>query len=406
MEHVDRLKKKRRTTRGLVTKQINRIEECLTNEDSDVRRLKQYQTDLSEKLVNLKELDEQILEGLLDNDEDDEVRDKEAEEAQEIKDRVLYCLSGIEQALLQIEREETGEKISRNGSKDGINSEDARGSQSRKMKIKLPKLEIKKFSGKVQEWSEFWDSFKSAIDSDPDLANIDKFKYLRSFLEETPRRVIAGLSLTEANYSSAVAILKERYAKPSVIKRAHINDLVNIQPVFNEKSQVRLRNFYDDVETHFRGLQALGVDQETYSSIVVPVLMDKLPDSVRINMIRFGDSNHLEWDLEQMLDALGKEIEIRESHGSIFKSPSNLAHMQKTGTSVRTEQPKERITTASALFVKDVTERCVFCSSAEHKTEQCSQVVGAEERKRVLMKFARCFICLRKGHKSFKCQRV
>ena len=101
---------------------------------------------------------------------------------------------------------------------------------------------------------------------------------------------------------------------------------------------MRLRNFYDDVETHFRGLQALGVDQETYSSIIVPVLMDKLPDSVRINMIRFGDSNHLEWDLEQMLDALGKEIEIRESHGSIFKSPSNLAHMQKTGTSVRTEQ--------------------------------------------------------------------
>ena len=405
MEHVDRLKKKRRTTRGLVTKQINRIKECLTNEDSDVRRLKQYQTDLSEKLVNLKELDEQILEGLLDNDEDDEVRDKEAEEAQEIKDRVLYCLSGIEQALLQIEREKTGEKISRNGSKDGINSEDARGSQSRKMKVKLPKLEIKKFSGKVQEWSEFWDSFKSAIDSDPDLANIDKFKYLRSFLEETPRRVIAGLSLTEANYSSAVAILKERYAKPSVIKRAHINDLVNIQPVFNEKSQVRLRNFYDDVETHFRGLQALGVDQETYSSILVPVLMDKLPDSVQINMIRFGDSNHLEWDLEEMLDALGKEIEIRESHVSIFKSPSNLAHMQKTGTSVRTEQPKERITTASALFVKDGTERCVFCSSAEHKTEQCSQVIGAEERKRVLMKFARCFSCLNKGHKSFKCKR-
>ena len=160
---------------------------------------------------------------------------KKPKKPKKLKTRVLYCLSGIEQALLQIEREKTSEKISRNGSKDGINSEDAMGSQSRKMKVKLPKLEIKKFSGKVQVWCEFWDSFKSAIDSDPDLANINKFKYLRSFLEKTPRRVIAGLSLREANYSSAVTILKERYAKPSVIKRAHINDLVNIQPVFNEK---------------------------------------------------------------------------------------------------------------------------------------------------------------------------
>ena len=297
MEQVDRLKKKRRTTRGIVSKQIKWIEEFLGTKENDVRRLKQYQTDLNDKLGNLKELDEQILEGLLDNNVDDEGREKEAEEAQEVRDKVLYCLSGVEQALLEIERKGKNGKSAQNG----INS---MASQSREIKAKLPKLEIKKFSGKVQDWSEFWDSFKSAIDNDPDLANIDKFKYLSSFLEEMPRRVIAGLSLTEANYSSAVEILKERYAKPTVIKRAHINELVNMQPVFNERSQVRLNNFYDDVETHFRGLKALDVDQDTYSSIVVPVLMDKLPESIRLNMIRFGEGDHLEWDLEEMLEAL------------------------------------------------------------------------------------------------------
>ena len=400
MEHIDRLKKKRRTTRGIVSKQIKRIEEFLGTKENDVRRLKQYQTDLNDKLGNLKEVDEQILEGLLDNNVDDDGREKEAEEAQEVRDKVLYCLSGVEQALLEIERK--GKNVK--SAQKGINS---MASQSREIKVKLPKLEIKKFSGKVQDWSEFWDSFKSAIDNDPDLANIDKFKYLRSFLEELPRRVIAGLSLTEANYSSAVEILKERYAKPTVIKRAHINELVNMQPVFNERSQVRLKNFYDDVETHFRGLKALDVDQDTYSSIVVPVLMDKLPESIRLNMIRFGEGDHLEWDLEEMLEALKKEIDIRESHMSIFKVQNNPSHLQKPGTSSRTfsEQQKERIATASALFVKDGTERCVFCSSGEHKTDQCSYVVRPEERKKVLMKFARCFICLNKGHKSFNCQK-
>ena len=37
-------------------------------------------------------------------------------------------------------------------------------SSTPKPTAKLPKLEVKKFSGKIQEWQEFWDSFESAID--------------------------------------------------------------------------------------------------------------------------------------------------------------------------------------------------------------------------------------------------
>ena len=79
-----------------------------------------------------------------------------------------------------------------------------------------------------------------------------------------------------------------------------------MQALLKERSQVRLRKFYDDVKTHFLGLEALDVDQDTYSSIVVPVLMDKLPESIRPNTIRFGEGNHLEWDIEEMLESLKK----------------------------------------------------------------------------------------------------
>lgn len=33
------------------------------------------------------------------------------------------------------------------------------------VKVELPKLEVQKFSGKLEEWQEFWDSFESAIHS-------------------------------------------------------------------------------------------------------------------------------------------------------------------------------------------------------------------------------------------------
>ena len=47
-------------------------------------------------------------------------------------------------------------------------------------KVKLPKLELRKFNGKVEDWPDFWDSFYSAIHNDDQLAEVDKFKYLRS----------------------------------------------------------------------------------------------------------------------------------------------------------------------------------------------------------------------------------
>ena len=82
-----------------------------------------------------------------------------------------------------------------------------------KKTAKLPKLEVKKFSGRIQEWQKFWDSFESAIDKNESLAAVDKFAYLRSLVVETGRSTIAGFSLTSANYTAAVEVLKKRYGE-------------------------------------------------------------------------------------------------------------------------------------------------------------------------------------------------
>eukprot|EP00794_Sanderia_malayensis_P017908 gene17908-biopygen12896 len=140
-------------------------------------------------------------------------------------------------------------------------------------RVKLPKLELKKFGGKIAEWPEFWDGFRSAIHEDSQLAKVDKFKYLKSFLEEPARSVVSGFPLTDADYDSALELLKGRYAKPSVIKRANINDLINLAPVYNEKSVQRLRHLHDQIETRFRAMEAQRVNKESYSSVVVPILL-------------------------------------------------------------------------------------------------------------------------------------
>ena len=94
------------------------------------------------------------------------------------------------------------------------------------------------------------------------------------------------------------------------IKRAHINDM-NLPAVFNERNSVRLRHLYDDIEVHFRSLEALGADKDSYSSVVVPVVMEKIPEPIRISMIRDG-RDYLDWNLQDLLKALAKEVDIRE----------------------------------------------------------------------------------------------
>ena len=37
--------------------------------------------------------------------------------------------------------------------------------------VKIPKLEVRKFDGKLGEWQKFWDSFQSAIDENDSLSD-------------------------------------------------------------------------------------------------------------------------------------------------------------------------------------------------------------------------------------------
>ena len=98
-------------------------------------------------------------------------------------------------------------------------------------RVKLPRLEVRKFSGKLEEWQEFWDSFESAIHSNDSLSKVDKFSYLRGLLLEPARSAIAGFALTSANYEAVVQLLKKRFGKKTAIQRSLVNELLNTRPV-------------------------------------------------------------------------------------------------------------------------------------------------------------------------------
>ena len=112
---------------------------------------------------------------------------------------------------------------------------------SKPVKVKLPKLVIKKFNGSILEWQSFWDQFSSAIDQKYCVSDIDKFNCLNSFLCDSVSATIHCLSLTLENYTQVTDMLNERYANPQIFISAHMQKFVSLPFVKNQHDVAGLR---------------------------------------------------------------------------------------------------------------------------------------------------------------------
>ena len=166
--------------------------------------------------------------------------------------------------------------------------------------MNLLRLRLKRFAGKVNDWQEFCGGFNNAIHEDTELANVDKVKNLKSFVKEPASKVIAGIPLTDTNCNITVDLLQKRYGRASILIRAPMNGQVNLQPVFNKKSKGRFRQLHNQIETQFRGMEALKVNKKSYSSVVVLVLMDKVPEIITQNMLCIS-KDQIEWTVDQTI---------------------------------------------------------------------------------------------------------
>ena len=174
-------------------------------------------------------------------------------------------------------------------------------------RVKLPKLVLKKFNGDLTKWATFWGSFESSVHNNSSLSDVDKFNYLNAQLEGRASEAVAGLKLTSANYSEAIAILKKRFGNKLLTITRHMDVLLNIDAVTSQHNLKGLRHLYDSVETQVRGLRALGVPSESYGSLLTSVLMNKLPQELRLIVSREITDGEL--NLDALMRVTEREIE-------------------------------------------------------------------------------------------------
>ena len=117
--------------------------------------------------------------------------------------------------------------------------------------------------------------------------------FLRCLLLGSAKSAVGGFALTTANYELAIELVKKRYGKKVVIQRALISKLLNPCPVFDKSDQPRLCSHFDFAEMKCRALQALGVEEWSYSEVVMPRLLEKIPNPIRLTITQ--GKKFLEW---------------------------------------------------------------------------------------------------------------
>ncbi|XP_055910598.1 uncharacterized protein LOC129944962 [Eupeodes corollae] len=109
--------------------------------------------------------------------------------------------------------------------------------------IKLKKLQPKKFSGEFKDWVPFWEQYRVLVHANPSLSTIDKFNYLETVLTGKAAETLAGLTPSEANYVTAITLLKEEYGNNEKIIDFTMQRLLSIQPVNSKTDAVGLRRY-------------------------------------------------------------------------------------------------------------------------------------------------------------------
>ena len=147
------------------------------------------------------------------------------------------------------------------------------------------------------------------------LSKVQKFTYLLSLLEGTASDTVSGFTLTDSNYDAAVDLLHERYSNKQLIINNHMEQLVQLPQITHEEHIKKLRNLLTDVETHVRSLNSLGISTFRFGNFLVPLILNKLPQKLRVDIGL--------WQLDDLLKAFKEELTVRETarvDPELFKS--------------------------------------------------------------------------------------
>ncbi|UYV63339.1 hypothetical protein LAZ67_2003785 [Cordylochernes scorpioides] len=288
-----------------------------------------------------------------------------------------------------------------------------------KRNIRLPKVELPKFKGNLEDWLSWWGQF-SKINDDETLGDVDKFHYLLQAVVEGSRaqRLVCSYPITEDNYPKVVQALKDRFGDKNLLIEHYIRRLLKLVVSNARKENLPLDEIYDDLTAHLKNLESLGVNTEMAGVFLYPLVESSLPlDIIQVWQrnpavgygikevgAENGDKSDASGRLQALMDFLRDEVKGAERMAFAKENFEGNSSMRATGSQLKT--PRKTPPTVSSLFGSAFKRKCIFCQRDNHLSSGCfvaSRLTPSERDQRI--KEARvCFKCLKGNHLKRECR--
>ena len=84
-----------------------------------------------------------------------------------------------------------------------------------------------------------------------------------------------------------------------------MEEILKLQPCLTDRSS-SLRFLYNKLSVHVQGLSSLGALSQEYGSLLILIIMSKLPNEIRLEIA--GKSTDVVWKINELLDTIKGEV--------------------------------------------------------------------------------------------------
>lgn len=251
----------------------------------------------------------------------------------------------------------------------------------------LPKIAIKTFTGKLEDWVGFKELFDSLIHR-RSISNVEKLHYLLSSVQGAAYDLVKGFPLSEDNYINAYETLCKHYDKKRQIAIVYYEKLLNCEPVKNKTDLDRVfRTFSENLNI----LSKFKLPDENF--MLYYLLWSKLDVCTREAFELQLDSNVDIPDFENLQSFIEKRSQALEN--------SNLKLKVLTPTHKIVNKNKSSLIVPAAPNLA-----CPMCAVIGHDLVKCPSFLDLKptERYSKIKESRLCILCLKPSHNMKVCK--